>query len=146
TQRHLDALQTLPLKPFFLEVLTRKSLDHADRRQHFFYYRNYFALFTAQRARRFLDAACVSVDNDKQKRRDGKRDQCEAPVDEKHHHEHSDQRQYANHDAQQRLRNEILNRVDIGGDGADQVAGRFAIVVSERQALDVMIESPPQVV
>ena len=93
-----------------------------------------------------LDATCVDVDNSKQEWCDGKRNQRETPVEIKHDPEHANQRQHINDDAQQRLRNEILNRVDIGGDCADEIAGGFAIVVSERQALNVMIENASQVV
>jgi hypothetical protein len=47
-------------------ILSRKRFHHADRVEHFGYYRNYFTLFLPQITRGLLDATCVGVDDSKQ--------------------------------------------------------------------------------
>ncbi len=50
------------------------------------------------------------------------------------------------HDAEERRGDEVLNAVDVARDPADEIAGSFLIVFGERQAMNVVIERPPQVV
>ena len=67
------------------------------------------------------------------------------PVEIKHHRHHPAQRQNIHHHVEQRGRNETLNRVYVIRHPADQVAGLVAVVIGERQALDVMIKLLAQV-
>ena len=82
----------------------------------------------------------------KSTRRDRQRDEREAPVQVQHHPDDPDQRQDVGHDAEERRGDEVLDAFDVVGDAADEIAGSLLVVLGQRQAMDVVIQRPPQVV
>ena len=145
-QRRLDILQALALESALLVVLAGKGLDHANRREDLLDDRDQLALLLLDVARRLLDAPREDVHDQEEHRRDGERDQREAPVQVQHDADDAHQGQDVGHDAEERRGDEVLNAVDVARDPADEVAGALLVVFGERQAMNVVIERPPQVV
>ena len=63
---------------------------------------------------------------------DGERDQREAPVEVEHHRHHAHQCQGVDQRTQHSRNNEALNRVDVAGHAADQIASPGVIVIGKR--------------
>lgn len=93
-----------------------------------------------------FDAAGVRVDDDEKNRRHAQGNQRKAPVQIEHHSNHAHQRDHIDQRAQQARRNKALNRVDIAGDTAHQVARLFVVVVGQREPLDMRIQPQPEIV
>src|SRR5205823_15063262 len=65
----LDTLATLMLESFLLIVLAREGFDDANRRQNFFQDVDDFAFLPPHCSRRALDAMCVVIDDEEERRR-----------------------------------------------------------------------------
>ena len=104
------------------------------------------AFFLPHLPRCFLDPLGKEIDHQKQHRNNGERDQSKAPVVIEHHADHARERQRVDQHAQQRRSNEVLNRFNIAGDPADQIAGSLFVVFRQGQVMDMLVERPPQVV
>ena len=141
-----DVLPALPVEPLILVVFARERLHHLDRGQLLRDARHQLAFALLHQPRRLLDPLGVDVDEQEHHRRDRQADQREAPVHVEHDAEHADQRQHVDDDAEQRRGDEVLDRVDVAGDAGQQIAGPRLAVLGERQALDALVDHPPQIV
>ena len=120
------------MQSFHFVVLAGERLDHANRRQHLFHDGSDFSLFLSHCAGRLFDAPGIAVDDRKQHWRHRQCDQSESPVQIKHYRDHTQQGDDVNQYAQQPLRNKTLDRVDVTGDSADQIAGALLIMEGKR--------------
>ena len=74
-----------------------------------------------------------------EQRRDGKRHQRESPVEREHHRQHPDKRQRVDDNVEERRGREVLHRVDVVRDCADERPDLMAVVIGHRQPLQVRI-------
>src|SRR6185369_4306347 len=72
--------------------------------------------------------------------------QGEAPVQRKHHDDHSHQREDVNYRTQKTTGDEALDVVDVAGNSADQVASAVLVVKREREPLHVGVNGAPKIV
>ena len=141
-----DVLPAFPVEPPILVVFARERLHHLDRGQHFGDAGHQLAFLLLDEARGLLDPLRVEVDDHEHHRRDRQPDQREAPVHVEHDAEHAGERQDTGDDAEQRGRDEVLDRVDVAGHARQQIAGARFAVLGERQPLDALVHHPPQIV
>ena len=87
----------------------------------------------------------VVIHNQKQSGRDHQGDQGEGPIEVEHDQHHADERQHVDDQAEQDVRDQALDCIDVGRDAANQIAGAFMIVKGKRESLNVTVEHPPQV-
>ncbi len=85
-------------------------------------------------------------DEQQQERRGRHRDEGEVPVEPEHDAQHADDGEQVHQDAQRSRRCERLDRLDVVDDGGQDRAELVAVVVGERQALEVVVQAVAQVV
>ena len=107
------------LEPSLLVVFSGERFHHANRREHFLQDRHDLALFTADGARSSLDAARETIDDQKEHRRNRKSDQRKLPVEIEHYADHADEREDVDDDAEQHVRDQALNGVNVARHAAD---------------------------
>ena len=98
------------------------------------------------RSRGILYATRKAIDNKEKRRRHQQRDQSEGPAEIEHHQNHAEEREHVHEHAEQRIRDQTLNRVDVAGNAANQIAGPFLIMERKRKALNVVVNNSPQIV
>ena len=78
-------------------------------------------------------------------REDEERREGEAPVEQEQNDDRSDEDERVLHEARDAVRDELVERLDVVRDPADDRAGPVALVVAERQALEVAEELDPEI-
>ena len=145
-EARLDLLAALRAEPPVFVVLARIGLHDMNRREDLGHVRQQLALLLSYGARGLLDAPRVDVHDQEERRRNRKREQRESPVVVQHDADHAGERQDVDQDAEQRRADEILNGPDVARHPGEQIALVRLAVLGERQALDLLVQEPPQVV
>ena len=89
-ERGFDSLETLAFESTDFVVFAREGFDDADGRDDLRYDRDHAAFLLADFTGGLLHLAGVGVDDEKERRHNGQRDQGELPVDAEHHDDHAE--------------------------------------------------------
>ena len=87
----------------------------------------------------------VAIYHQEEARHDQQCNQGEFPVQIEHHQYHAHQRKHVDEHAEHYVRNQALDRIDVAGHPADEIAGAFVIVICQRQSLNMPVKHPAQV-
>ncbi len=94
-------------------------------------------------ARDTPDLPAVAQEGKEEQWSDGERHQGELPVDPQHHGQHPDQEAGVVDDDVGRVRDQVVDGVDVAAQARGQVPDPLAVVEAQREALHVSEHAPP---
>src|SRR5579863_5572310 len=127
------------------EILTTKGLHDSHGFEALLDDRNNVALPMPHLMGSFLYRLLKPRHEEQQNWSHGHCHEGKVPIEPEHETEHPDNRQQIDKNTQGRRRCEVLNRLDVIGNGAQQLSSLMAVVISQRQALQMVVGSHAEI-
>jgi hypothetical protein len=127
-------------------LLWAKALTKRIGSEAFLHDGNEFALTAANVVSGRFDDGSEAIDEERQQRRDEERNERKHPVQPEHDSDYPDDGEAVDQEVENRTRHEVLDGVDVVGDGADQGPGLLTVVEGHRETLEVGVDALAKVV